>query len=236
MEEVKKGVDVEKVRSEVKEKGNELMMVEEQRLIQTQEQSLTALASKAVQSGILPTWVKSESMAYIVMQKAQELGLKPLSAFDMLYIVNGMATLSARGMAAVIKRHGGRIRTIREGQPVYLTDDPSDFYLRGEVLRDKDGNPQLADSFTITIECTRPDENHEVKHYVHFRWNEASSAGLTTGPTWKKYPHQMMYNRCLSKAGRQVFPDFISGIYMADELDTTNTIAYDEDGNVIKIQ
>ncbi len=52
-----------------------------------------------------------------------------------------------------------------------------------------------------------------------FSKQDAESAGLWGGPTWKKYPAVMLYNRCMSMLFRQLFPDLSMGAgYVEDEL------------------
>jgi len=48
---------------------------------------------------------------------------------------------------------------------------------------------------------------------------DAEAAGLWNGPTWRKYPAVMLYNRCMSMLFRQLFPDLSMGAgYVEDEL------------------
>jgi hypothetical protein len=52
-----------------------------------------------------------------------------------------------------------------------------------------------------------------------FSKDDAIAAGLWNGPTWKKYPTIMLYNRCMSMLFRQLFPDLSLGAgYVEDEL------------------
>lgn len=52
-----------------------------------------------------------------------------------------------------------------------------------------------------------------------FSKQDAEAAGLWNGPTWKKYPSVMLYNRCMSMLFRQLFPDLSMGAgYVEDEL------------------
>ena len=52
-----------------------------------------------------------------------------------------------------------------------------------------------------------------------FTRQDAERAGLWNGPTWKKYPGVMLYNRCMSMLFRQLFPDLSLGAgYVEDEL------------------
>ena len=53
-----------------------------------------------------------------------------------------------------------------------------------------------------------------------FSKEDAIKAGLWSGPTWKKYPGIMLFNRCMSMLFRQLFPDLSLGAgYVKDELD-----------------
>lgn len=48
---------------------------------------------------------------------------------------------------------------------------------------------------------------------------DAEAAGLWNGPTWRKYPGVMLYNRCMSMLFRQLFSDLSLGAgYVEDEL------------------
>jgi hypothetical protein len=52
-----------------------------------------------------------------------------------------------------------------------------------------------------------------------FTRSDAEAAGLWNTATWKKYPEVMLYNRCMSKLFRQLFPDLSLGAgYVEDEL------------------
>ena len=53
-----------------------------------------------------------------------------------------------------------------------------------------------------------------------FSKSDAEAAGLWGGPTWRKYPGIMLYNRCMSMLFRQLFPDIALGAgYVPDEID-----------------
>lgn len=53
-----------------------------------------------------------------------------------------------------------------------------------------------------------------------FTKEDAITAGLWGGNTWKKYPETMLYNRAMSTLFRQLFPDLSLGAgYVPDEID-----------------
>ncbi len=51
-----------------------------------------------------------------------------------------------------------------------------------------------------------------------FTWAMAEKAGLSNGNVWKKYPEDMLYNRCMSRLARTLFPDVIGTAYVEGEI------------------
>lgn len=52
-----------------------------------------------------------------------------------------------------------------------------------------------------------------------FSMKDAERAGLTKNPTWKSYPRDMMFNRTLSRLGKQLFGDVIKGCPIEKEIE-----------------
>jgi hypothetical protein len=71
-----------------------------------------------------------------------------------------------------------------------------------------------------TIRGIRKDTGED--HEETFTWAMAEKAGLTQGNVWKKYPEDMLYNRCISRIGRRLFADVIGTAYVEGELSGTN--------------
>lgn len=61
----------------------------------------------------------------------------------------------------------------------------------------------------------RKDNGDSVK--FEFTMEDATAAGLTNSPTWKKFPKQMLYNRAMSTLARTLFPDVVGNSYSEDE-------------------
>jgi len=61
----------------------------------------------------------------------------------------------------------------------------------------------------------RKDNGDSVK--FEFTMEDAQAAGLTSSPTWKKFPKQMLYNRAMSTMARVLFPDVVGNAYSEDE-------------------
>lgn len=51
-----------------------------------------------------------------------------------------------------------------------------------------------------------------------FNMDDATKAGLSGGNVWKKYPADMLYNRCMSRLARRLFPDVIGTAYVEGEI------------------
>lgn len=61
----------------------------------------------------------------------------------------------------------------------------------------------------------RKDNGDSVK--FEFTMEDATAAGLTNSPTWKKFPKQMLYNRAMATLARTLFPDVVGNAYSEDE-------------------
>jgi hypothetical protein len=51
-----------------------------------------------------------------------------------------------------------------------------------------------------------------------FTMEEAKTAGLAVRDVWKKYPGDMLYNRCMSRLARRLFSDVIGNSYVEGEI------------------
>lgn len=79
------------------------------------------------------------------------------------------------------------------------------------------------DNRGCTIRAARA--GHEPKDFS-FTIEDAQTAGLANGETWKKYPRALLRSRCISEMARTLFADAINGMsHTPEELDPT--IPYD---------
>lgn len=73
---------------------------------------------------------------------------------------------------------------------------------------------------STATECTitgkRADTGQE--HSETFTWAMAEKAGLIKSNVWQKYPEDMLYNRCMSRIARRLFPDVIGTAYVEGEI------------------
>lgn len=66
-----------------------------------------------------------------------------------------------------------------------------------------------------TILAIRKDNGDSFK--LEYTWEDATLAGLINSPTWKKFPKNMLYNRCMSQVARILFPDVVGNSYSEEE-------------------
>lgn len=67
-----------------------------------------------------------------------------------------------------------------------------------------------------TIVGVRKDTGEEMT--CTFSMKDADRAGLAGRDTWKKYPREMLFARCLSLLARALFPDVIGNCYVEGEI------------------
>lgn len=66
---------------------------------------------------------------------------------------------------------------------------------------------------------------------VSWTIKDAERAGLTSNPTWRKFPRQMLKARCISEAVRGIFPAVLSGLYAPEEVQEFAPIQPDPEPN-----
>lgn len=101
------------------------------------------LAEQLYQTGLMPASVKTAQQAAIVMMKAAELGVPPMSALELFYIVGNKVAIQGQMIGALIERSGkGYIEVIestedkaivtghRAGRPPYTVE-----WTRGQAIK-----------------------------------------------------------------------------------------------------
>jgi hypothetical protein len=130
-----------------------------------------------------------EEGIYAVVARARSLGIHPLEALNGGFHVVNGKVGMSTEMMAALVRQRGHSIT-------------KDSKSNGECVILHGKRADNGDTWTCT-----------------FTRSDAEMAGLWNGPTWKKYPQVMLYNRCMSMLFRQLFPDLSLGAgYVEDEL------------------
>lgn len=124
----------------------------------------------------------------IAMQWGMEIGLPPLQAMQNIAVINGRPSIWGDAMLALV-RGSGLLESIQET-------------INGE---------------TMVAECTITRKG-EMPVSREFSMEDAKRAGLAgkQGP-WQQYPRRMLQMRARAWALRDVFPDVLRGVAMAEE-------------------
>lgn len=77
---------------------------------------MLAMADTFAKSKALPSYIQNVYQAQVVLQAGLELGLKPIEAFNSIYIVNGAVNLWGKAVIRQLKRHGYDIEYIESTQ------------------------------------------------------------------------------------------------------------------------
>lgn len=135
----------------------------------------------------------------------REMGYGPFASVQGIHIIQGKPSVSANLMAAAVKASGRYDYRVRS-----MGDDA----VAVEFFEVENGKRESLGVSTFTMK-------------------EATAAGLTSNPTWKKFPRNMMFARALSNGVRWYCPDVFNGnaVYVPEELGAS----VDGDGNVIDV-
>jgi hypothetical protein len=154
--------------------------------------ALIEYGGMVAKSGLFPT-VKSAEAAVVMMRYGHQLGIDEFTALQNMYLQNGKPTAFASLLHSLILRdHGGDAIRIVE-----------------------------ASAERCVLSCARRESPHH-RTEVSYTLDEAKAAGLLgkDGP-WKLYPKDMLFARCVGRAGRQLYRDSTLGMYTPEELGGT---------------
>lgn len=158
-------------------------------LTPTSLQEAMQIADLLAGSDIVPKdYQRKPGNILVAMQWGAEIGLQPLQAMQNIAVINGRPSIWGDAMLALVRSSG-------------LLD-----FIREELSEDG-----------TTATCTVKRKNEEPTASV-FTMEDAKKAGLISkaGP-WTQYPKRMLKLRARSYALRDVFPDVLKGMAIAEE-------------------
>ncbi len=146
-------------------------------------------ADLIAKSEIVPNDYRNKPANVLVaIQMGMELGLPPLQALQNIAVINGRPAVWGDSLIAIARAH------------------PSCEYIT-ETFDDK--------TMTATCKAKRRNGPEEVRTFSRA---DAELAGLWNRNTWKQYPKRMLQMRARGFAIRDVFPDALRGIALAEEV------------------
>lgn len=158
-------------------------------LTPTSLQEAMQIADILASSDIVPKdYQRKPGNILVAMQWGAEIGLQPLQAMQNIAVINGRPSIWGDAMLALV-RGSGLLEYIRED----LSEDEKE----------------------ATCTVKRKGEEPAISK---FSMEDAKKAGLSgkTGP-WSQYPKRMMKLRARAYALRDVFPDVLKGMAIAEE-------------------
>ena len=138
-------------------------------------------------SGLVPKGLDTDAKVFVSIEAGMEAGFSPMQALKSVYVVNGMPSLTGKGMMALILK-----ANVCKIPPTAEWD--------GE-----------GDNYGCTILFQRLNQPKPVS--VRFSIADAKAARLwgKSGP-WKDYSDQMLQWRCVSRMADFYFADLTAGL------------------------
>lgn len=129
----------------------------------------------------------------LAIEYGEALGIAPMTAINMIHVIEGKPTISAGLMASLVRNAGHRLRVETDA-----TTDPQNPSATATLIRRDD--PEF--TFTATWDYKR-----------------AIEAGLGKKSNWQNYKINMCKARAISEVCRDACPEVLAGIaYTPDEL------------------
>lgn len=151
------------------------------------------VAKLLLDSKMLPAQYNTESKIMVGVQYALELGLKPLNALRQIAVIQGTPSLYG-DLPLSLAMNSGLLESIEE------------YYVDKDMNRiDHDSSAEVFGHTTVVVrKGMKP-------HYSTFTMADKAKAGLN-GPTWNKFPKDMLKYRSRARALKDKFPDVLNGI------------------------
>lgn len=129
------------------------------------------------------------SKAVTISLMGKALGIEPIIALRCISVINGKAVLESALMKALVHK--------KLPHAIFNFKESTTEKCVVEASRGKDSPP----------------------HTYSFTLEDAQRAGLLNKDNWKKYPEDMLRNRCISRVCRAEFSDcFMGSVYTEEEL------------------
>lgn len=145
-------------------------------------------AKRFVDSGLLPSAIKTPQQALTIMQMGRELGIPPTYALRSIHVINGKPVAAAELLMALVRRTYGQAA-------IRVKDSSNDACTVEYREQGWDG----VSSLTFSIE-------------------DAKRAKLDSKDVWRSYPRAMLRSRAVSGVVRTAFPECIANLYTPEEL------------------
>lgn len=159
------------------------------------------IATAYARSAVMPKTINSPDKVLVALQMSYALGLEPSLAIRQMVCIGNTISLWGELPKAIIMKSGWL-----EKMEEYLIDPDGK-----RITIDKAHlNPPIYGAI-----C-RVKRKSEEWYETIFTTDDAKTAGLLDKDIWKKYPKRMLQMRARSQAFKDIFPDVLSGISIAE--------------------
>jgi len=155
------------------------------------------MAEMMSESDLVPSdYKRKPGNIMVCVQMGQEVGLKPMQALQNIAVINGRPTIWGDALIAIARS-----------------------YHMCEFVHES------FDQETMTATCTAKRKDNNEPYSVRFSKDDAITANLWTkqGP-WKQYPKRMLQMRARSFCLRDLFPEALKGMGVAEEVQDYQSI------------
>jgi hypothetical protein len=159
------------------------------------------LAQAYHKSGMLPQTFNTPERILTAMQYAYELGLQPLTAMRQLAIIKGVPSVFGDIPLALVKR-SGFLERIEE----YVFDEKHTKI----CFKNKNLDAKVMGAYC----CVKRKGEDQVEKTWTLK--DSEKAGLLGKDNWTQYPKTMLKYRARALAIKDVFPDVLTGIAIAE--------------------
>lgn len=172
-----------------------------------------AAAGQMIPKGLFDpsTGKPSPAKVLLVMETGSMLGLHPMAALQSIDVVEGRATLSARLIAALIRKAGNKLEVVKSGS--IPTGDYSVTVI-GTIT-------DTGETFTATWDIPRAIRARLVDSYqpnADGVWEVRARSDKGAVKPWEAYAEVMPVWRAIAEVGREGFSDVTLGMYATEEL------------------
>ncbi len=178
-------------------------------------------------SGLAPRGLERPEQTFVAMASGLELGFSAMQALASIAVVNGRATLNGMAAKALVLESGKCERWLEE--PLRVTP--------GEKIAEA-GPSHLPDGvFGFRVRSKRVGLEDWTEST--FTLADARRAGLWPGKAdsnWAKYPARMLKMRAVGFVARDLYPDVLKGLHLAEEMEGTEPEPAAPPSNVARLK
>jgi hypothetical protein len=153
--------------------------------------SFWRFSNMVIKAGTAPKSLNTPEKVMVALQMGAEVGLTPMQSLKNIAVINGSGAMWGDALVALVRR------------------SPLCEYIHDEWTGDNE---------TRTAICTAKRKDDPKECVREFGYKDAKKAGLVGRDTYKAYPDRMFQCRARAWAIRDLFPDLLMGLEVAEEL------------------